>query len=126
MKLLCIEDNPSNLELVAQILAARPGVQMLTAGEGEAGIRLAVEQRPDLILLDLGLPVLAGEDVLTRLKSDARTAGVPVVIMSADAAGTQLDDLLRRGARSYLTKPISVAALLHIVDHASEPSRAVA
>jgi CheY-like chemotaxis protein len=126
MKLLCIEDNPANLELVAQILAARPGVQMLTAGEGEAGIRLAAEERPDLILLDLGLPDLAGEDVLRSLKSDARTAGVPVVIMSADAAGTQLDDLLRRGARSYLTKPINVAALLHMIDRASEPIRAVA
>jgi signal transduction histidine kinase/ActR/RegA family two-component response regulator len=126
MKLLCIDDNPSHLDLVAQILAARPGVEMLSAGDGEAGIGLAREHRPDLILLDLGLPDLAGEDVLSRLKTDARTASVPVVIMSADAAGTQLDDLLKRGARSYLTKPISVAALLHIVDRTGDPVRAVA
>ena len=85
------------------------------------GLELAREHHPDLVLLDLQLPDLPGEEVLRRLKSEPRTADVPVIVISADATEDQPERLRADGALDYLTKPFDVARLLAIVDE-SAPS----
>jgi CheY-like chemotaxis protein/anti-sigma regulatory factor (Ser/Thr protein kinase) len=114
--LLCIEDNPSSLTLLEQILERRPAVKLLTATRGDEGAELAARHRPDLVVLDLDLPDVGGEQVLAALQADPLTADVPVVILTANAHARQRTRLLEAGARAYLTKPIDVAGFLRVVD----------
>jgi PAS domain S-box-containing protein len=113
---LYIEDNPSNYRLVERVLAARPGMRLVTAGSGAEGLASAGASRPDLVLLDLHLPDMHGEEVYDRLRARALTADVPVVVISADATAAHADALVRRGAAAYLTKPLDVGEFLRIVD----------
>ncbi|MBI1790298.1 MAG: CHASE3 domain-containing protein [Acidobacteria bacterium] len=115
-KLLYIEDNPSNIQLMERILQRRPRVRLLTAAAGRLGLELARSHRPDLILLDVHLPDIGGEQVLEELHNHPATRSIPVIIISADATPGQIQRLLKAGARSYLTKPIDVAALLKVLD----------
>jgi signal transduction histidine kinase/ActR/RegA family two-component response regulator len=114
--LLYIEDTLANIRLVEEILSSRPSVRVLPAGMGQLGLELARDHQPDLILLDLHLPDLGGEEVLARLREDDRTRDIPVVILSADATERAPEPLLEAGARDYLTKPIGVRELLEAVD----------
>jgi CheY-like chemotaxis protein len=113
---LYIEDNAANTRLFERTLTHRPGVRVHTAKLGRQGLELARELRPDLIALDLHLPDISGETVLTMLRSDPRTRDIPVVILSADATRRQIDHLLSIGAAAYLTKPLDVMHLLTIID----------
>jgi signal transduction histidine kinase/ActR/RegA family two-component response regulator len=115
---LYIEDNLSNLTLVESILEHRPGVRLLTAMEGRAGLDLALHHDPDLVLLDLNLPDLEGGEVLRILRADVRTSSIPVVIVSADATERQIASFKGAGALDYLTKPIDVQRFLRVVDRA--------
>lgn len=114
--ILYIEDNLSNLKLVERLVARRPLINLITAMQGSIGVTLARDHRPDLILLDLNLPDVTGEEVLARLQSDPRTAELPIVVISADATPGQVRRLLDAGARAYLTKPIDVTDFFRIVD----------
>ena len=113
---LYIEDNLSNLRLIEQVLARRPGVRLLSAMQGRLGLELAREHRPSLVLLDLQLPDMPGDEVLRRLREDPRTSQIPVVVISADASPGQVQRMLSAGARTYLTKPIDVREFLRILD----------
>jgi CheY-like chemotaxis protein len=113
-----VEDNLSNLALVRRVLARRPRIALLTAMQGQLGLDLARSHRPALVLLDLHLPDLAGEDVLGALRAAPETRDVPVVVVSADATPRQIERLLAAGAQSYLTKPLDVPRLLQVVDEA--------
>src|ERR671932_1003965 len=88
---LYIEDNLANLALIEHVLAHRPEVRLLAAMQGRLGLELAREHHPALLLLDLHLPDLAGEEVLRRLREDSATAGVPVVVLSADGTPGQVE-----------------------------------
>jgi len=116
--LLYIEDNLSNLRLVERILARRPEVTLLSALQGRLGLDLARGHLPDLILLDLQLPDLRGDEVLRQLRADPATADIPVVMISADATTGQIERLRAAGANEYLTKPINIRSFLAIVDAA--------
>ncbi len=116
---LCIEDNPSNIALVEQTLEVlRPNVRMLGAMDGRVGLDLARQRRPDLILLDLQLPDLAGDALLAQLQADQQTRDIPVIMVSADATNDQPKRLLDLGARAYLTKPLDIAVFLRAIDEA--------
>ncbi|MHB8693546.1 MAG: ATP-binding response regulator [Solirubrobacteraceae bacterium] len=117
-RVLCIEDNPANLELLEQILSQRPEIALLTAVQGTIGVELARQHRPDLVLLDLHLPDMTGEQVLELLRDIPETKHVPVIVISADATPNHIERLLAAGVRSYLTKPIDVTELLRVVDDA--------
>jgi PAS domain S-box-containing protein len=121
---LYVEDNPSNLRLVERVLANRPQVRLLTAVQGKVGIALAEETRPDLVLLDVNLPDIPGDEVYRRLRSNPTLSDVPVVVVSADAMPAQVRRFLDQGAREYLTKPIDVKRLLRIIDECLWPDRA--
>jgi signal transduction histidine kinase len=113
---LYIEDNLPNVRLMEMILRRRPGVTVLHAPDGEAGLRMIRERRPDLVLLDLHIPKLPGEEVLRRVWEDPRTRDVPVVVLSADAMPAQRRHLLAGGAAAYLTKPFQIRDVIGLVD----------
>lgn len=120
--MLYIEDNLSNLRLIERILMKRPTINLISAMQGQMGLDMAYEHRPDLILLDLHLPDMTGNEVLRRLQEDSRTASIPVVVLSADANPQQVDKLLDAGARAYLTKPLDVKQLLKILEETTAQS----
>jgi PAS domain S-box-containing protein len=122
--LLYIEDNPSNLRLVTRILARRPAIQLLSAGTGALGLKMALGHRPDLILLDLHLPDMNGDQVLAQLRADSRTAEMPVVMLSADNLPDTRERMLAAGARAFLAKPVEVRTLLGVFDRFIESSGA--
>jgi PAS domain S-box-containing protein len=114
--LLYIEDNLANLRLVELILERRKGVKLISARQGTLGLELARQLRPDLILLDLYLPDIQGEEILRQLRADPRTEHIPIVIVSADALPAHIDQLRFAGANDYLTKPIDVRKFLELID----------
>jgi CheY-like chemotaxis protein len=114
--ILYVEDNLSNFELVEQILRERPGLKLLAAMQGRLGIELAQRHQPDLILLDVHLPDLQGDEVLRLLKDDPATRDIPVVIVSADATAGQIRHLFDLGAHNYLTKPLHVSRFLEVIE----------
>ena len=116
LTVLYIEDNLSNLQLVERVLSRRPGVRLISAMRPQLGLELAAEHHPDLILLDLHLPDMPGQEVLRRLQAEPRTADVPVVILSADARPTLIEELLAKGVRAFMTKPLDVRELLELLD----------
>jgi signal transduction histidine kinase/ActR/RegA family two-component response regulator len=116
LSILCIEDNPANVEVVARYLRGRPGTRLLSAISGRVGIECAVRDVPDIILLDLHLPDLQGDEVLNELKADPATAAIPVIVLSADASRGVIRRLLAGGAYAYLTKPIELAELGDLID----------
>ncbi len=118
--LLYIEDNLSNLRLVERILARRPEIKLIVAMQGSIGLELARQHQPDLVLLDLHLPDIQGDEILRQLRADPRTAQLPIVMVSADATPAQIERLRAAGATEYFTKPIDVRAFLTLVD-ATEP-----
>ena len=113
---LYVEDNNSNLRLVERILVKRPHIKLLSAMDGPLGLELARQHEPALILLDLHLPGMDGEDVLKHLKADERTAKIPVVVVSADATDSRVERLLAGGAEAFLTKPLQVTRFMSLVD----------
>ncbi len=113
---LQIEDNASNATLVEQILARRPEVHLVSTPEGGLGLELAREYRPDLILLDLHLPDLPGDELLYRLRAVPELSDTKVVVVSADATPGRIRRMLDLGVEGYLTKPVDVEALLRLVD----------
>lgn len=115
-KVLYIEDNPVNFKLVNQILAEYPQAKLLGETRAGSGIELAREQNPDVILLDLHLPDMNGQEVLKRLKSDDSTSSIPVVVLSADASPGRVEELTKLGAKAYLTKPLNVKYLINKFD----------
>lgn len=114
--ILYIEDNLSNLTLVQRILARRRNFELITAMQGTLGLELAREHQPDVILLDLHLPDLGGGEVLHRLRTDQRTRGIPVIMITADATSGQTDRLKRAGADAYLTKPLNVPQFIAAIE----------
>ncbi len=117
-----VEDNETNVEVMRGILAQRPQVQMEVSINGLDSLPAMRLLRPDLILLDMHLPDISGLELLRHLKADPRMLGIPVVVVSADALAQQIDAALEAGASHYLTKPVSVAELLGVVDALLEQS----
>jgi CheY-like chemotaxis protein len=114
---LYIDDTEENLRLIGSVLSElRPGLVLRTATNGLEGSALAETQRPDVLLLDLNLPDLAGEEVLRRLRARAQTGDVPVIILSADSTSRNINRLLEVGADAYLTKPVNVPQFLDVLD----------
>ncbi len=114
--ILYIEDNPSNLRLIEQILARYPDVRLIEAMQGQLGLELANTHTPDWILLDLDLPDMPGEEVLHNLRRNPRTEKIPVTVLSADATPSQIGRLKTAGAREYLTKPLDVRQMIALLE----------
>lgn len=113
---LYIEDSYLNTVLVERILRARPGVRFTSAPDGRAGLAHAGRIRPDLVLLDLELPDIGGEQVLATLRASAATRNIPVIVISGDDDPVVRHRVLGAGARFLLVKPYEVTDLLRVVD----------
>ncbi|OZB31325.1 MAG: histidine kinase, partial [Pseudomonas sp. 34-62-33] len=112
LRVLCIEDNLSSLALIETLLSRWPQVQVISAMQGQLGLDLAWQHGPEVILLDLDLPDLSGQEVLERLRQKPSSRETPVLLITADAsAGTQRS-LLAAGATAVLSKPLHVPTFL--------------
>ncbi len=118
--ILYVEDNLSNLTLVQRILRLKHNIDLIPAMQGGMALEIARTHRPDLILLDLHLPDIPGEEVLHQLRQSTHCRDIPVVVLSADATPGQVDRLLAAGAQSYITKPFEVKAFMKIVNSVFE------
>jgi signal transduction histidine kinase len=116
--LLYVEDNPANLMLVEDLTARRPDIRLLSARDAMSGIAIAIECRPDVVLMDINLPGISGVEALRILGNDPRTARIPVVALSANAGPRDIAKGLDAGFFRYLTKPIKVAEFMNTLDEA--------
>jgi two-component system cell cycle response regulator DivK len=108
-RILVVEDNPKNLKLVRDVLQFS-GYEVIEATSGEDGVRLAAEQHPDLILMDLQLPGIDGMEALRRIRV-SESGSVPVVAVTASAMNGDGDRAYAAGFDGYVQKPLSVRAL---------------
>ena len=115
-RLLCIQEAAESVVLLEAIARSRPSVRVLTATTGQAGLQLAREQQPDLVLLDQRLPDHSGRAILQRLRSQESLRDTPVIILSPDAITQASESLLEAGANAYLTKPLTIRPLLDTID----------
>ncbi len=113
-RVLVVEDNEKNMKLVRDILEAM-GYSPLEASSGEQALTLAAEQAPALVLMDIQLPDLDGSEALRRLREDERTAGIPVLALTAQAMQGDRERFLAAGFDGYLSKPIDIDELLETV-----------
>lgn len=110
-KLLLVEDNEMNRDMLSRRLERR-GYQVVIAVDGEQGIAAAREHRPDLILMDMSLPVLDGWESTRRLKQEPDTQAIPVLALTAHAMAGERDKALAAGCNDYDTKPVDFVRLL--------------
>ena len=113
---LYIEDNPSNIKLVAQLLARRKHIHLLTAHLPELGIELARSRHPMLILLDINMPGLSGYEVLNIIKADPVLKDTPVIAITANAMPGDIERGKAAGFDAYLSKPLDVESFYKLVD----------
>ena len=115
--ILYVEDKKTNIDLIEEILLLhRPSVHLVSCRYGAQAPQYAIKNDVDLILLDLNLPDINGTSVLKNLKSDKRTSGIPVVILSAEAMPDRIKETVKAGAVQYLTQPLNLNSFLNAVD----------
>ena len=115
-RLLYVEDNPSNIELLQQVVGLRPQWRLSVAADGLSGLALALAERFDLAIIDIDLPGIDGVELCLRLKAHASTAALPLVALSANAMQDDIRRAMQAGFDLYLTKPIDVPRLLAEID----------
>lgn len=113
---LCVEDSPTNLILIAGLLASRPDLSLLSARDGNRGIEIARHSQPDVILMDINLPGISGITALEILSQDPVTSHIPVIALSANAMPRDIEKGLAAGFFRYLTKPIKINELMDALD----------
>jgi PAS domain S-box-containing protein len=112
---LCVDDDPACLRLVSEVLAAVPDVQLLAASNGRLGVEMALAHAPALIVMDNNMPEMSGREAQALLRSDPRTASIPVIALSANAMPGAEAEGLAAGFFRYLTKPFDFADLRRAV-----------
>jgi two-component system cell cycle response regulator DivK len=113
-RILVVEDNELNMKLFRDVLVAK-GFRALEATTGGEAVDMAVEQTPDLVLMDIQLPDADGVDVLRRLRTDERTAAIPVLAVTAQAMQGDRERFLAAGFDGYVSKPLHVGELIDTV-----------
>lgn len=116
LKVLYVEDDAINIELMRYVMELRPQVHLEIATDGLAGVAAAMRVLPDLVLLDMDLPLLNGTGVLRALQADPRLAAVPCVAVSANSVPSDIQAALEAGFKAYFTKPFAVGRVLALID----------
>ncbi len=111
MKILLVEDNEMNRDMLSRRLT-RQGHEVLIAVDGAQGVAMAMREKPEIVLMDMSLPVLDGWEATRRLKADAATAGIPIIALTAHALASDREQALAAGCDDYDTKPIELPRLL--------------
>jgi two-component system cell cycle response regulator DivK len=112
--ILHVEDNEFNRKIVRDLLA-RTTYRLLEAADGEAGVAAAQQERPDLMLIDIQLPRMSGLDATRTLRADARTAHIPIIVITSFALSGDEQKAKEAGASHYLAKPYSPRELLEAI-----------
>jgi CheY-like chemotaxis protein len=110
-KILYVEDNEDNVYMLRRRLA-KHGYEMIVAQDGAKGVEAAIREKPDLILMDLGLPVLSGWEAAQQLKESAQTKLIPIIALSAHALDGEREKALEAGCDEFETKPVDLPRLL--------------
>jgi CheY-like chemotaxis protein len=110
-KVLVVEDNEMNRDMLSRRLTRR-GFQVIFAVDGQQGVDLARSERPDIILMDMSLPVIDGWEATRRVKSDDATRGVPVIGLTAHAMAGDREKAMEAGCDDYDTKPVELERLI--------------
>ena len=113
-RILVVEDNPLNLELVTDMLSDE-GYVVLQAEDESTAVRLARDERPNLILMDIQLPGADGLEITRKLRADPGTAGIPIVALTAHAMRGEEEKARDAGCVGFLTKPLRMQDLLQAV-----------
>jgi CheY-like chemotaxis protein len=111
-KVLYVEDNDDNVYMLKMRLELEDGFEVLVAGDGEQGLAIAAAERPDLILMDLTLPVVDGWEATRRLRLDPETRTIPIIALTAHAMAGDRERALAAGCDEFDTKPIDLERLL--------------
>ena len=113
-KILLVEDNDMNRDMLSRRLR-RKGFEVVTAEDGQQGIDKARTEDPDLILMDLSLPVVDGWTASTTLKNDVNTAKIPIIALTAHAMSTDRERALEAGCDDFDTKPVNLKHLIALM-----------
>jgi len=108
-RILVVDDNELNLQLACAVLE-RAGHETLAAANGGEAVDIAVSSIPDLVLMDLRMPVMNGEEAMKSIRADARMRDIPVIVLTASAMAGEREQLLAAGFDGYISKPIDVAS----------------
>ncbi|MGA0564509.1 response regulator [Ancylobacter sp. VNQ12] len=114
-KILLVEDNEMNRDMLSRRLT-RNGFEVVVAVNGQEGVDLASAERPDLILMDMSLPVLDGWEATRRVKADPATAKIPVIALTAHAMAQDRDEAMAAGCDDFDTKPVELPRLLEKIN----------
>ena len=113
-KILVVDDDASSLELIEAMLVPN-GYEIITANDGSKAVAIIIENKPDLILLDIMMPGLDGYSTLTKIKENKTISKIPVVMLTAMGFQLNKELALRFGAVGYITKPVELAELLKTI-----------
>lgn len=113
---LYIEDNPSNVALMKAMFARFPKLDLKNASSAEIGLAMIAEEKPDLILMDIGLPGMSGIEACRILKKDPKTSGIPVIAISGNVMAHDIAETLGVGFELHISKPFSIQ---HVIDSLS-------
>jgi CheY-like chemotaxis protein len=114
-RLLLVEDNEMNRDMLSRRLRRR-GFEVLIAADGEEGVSMAAAEKPDLVLMDMSLPILDGWEATRRLRATPGTERIPVIGLTAHAMATDRDKCLEAGCDDYDTKPVELGRLLEKIE----------
>lgn len=114
-KILLVEDNEMNLDMLSRRLERR-GFEILVAMDGALGVDMAHKESPDLILMDMSLPVMDGWEATRRLKADPSTKGIPIIALTAHAIAGDREKCLAAGCDEYESKPVKFPRLLEKIE----------
>ena len=115
-RILYVEDNDDNVYMLKMRFELLDGFEVLVADNGETGVTTAIAERPDLILMDLDLPVVDGWEASRRLKSDSATQGIPIIALTAHAMTGSREKALAAGCDEFDTKPVDFDRLLQKIN----------
>jgi CheY-like chemotaxis protein len=114
-RILLVEDNEMNRDMLSRRLSRR-GFEVLLAENGQSGVELTISERPDLILMDMSLPVMDGWEATRRIKADPATAGIPIIALSAHAMASDRETALQAGCDDYDSKPVDLSRLVQKIE----------
>ena len=121
-RVVYVEDNETNAEVMRGVLSRRPQVSLSIAETGQMGLATILSELPDLVLLDMQLPDMDGLAILRALRANPSTQDIPVMMVSADATTVSIEQAFREGATDYVTKPLDIGTFLAQLDQLLDPA----
>ncbi len=115
MNRILIADDELNIRNILDFSLHAEGLDVIEAENGEQALKIAVDELPDLVILDVMMPGMGGVETCRRLKADPRTAGIPVILLTARSGKDERREGLKAGAAEYITKPFSPRKVIEVV-----------